>query len=55
LQAFFDLGLFELGIIGQQMRRPMHPLVGPLDVGPERGGFGQPPVYDGLEAFQRLG
>jgi hypothetical protein len=34
LHASFDLGLFALSVIGQQMSRPMYPLVGPLDVGP---------------------
>jgi hypothetical protein len=54
LQAFFALGRFARRVIGQQRRRPMPPLVGPLDGGPARGGFGSSRVYKGLEAFQGL-
>jgi hypothetical protein len=55
LQASFNLGLFDLGVIGEQMRCSMHPTISRADVWPQHGGLAEAFFKDGLEASQGLG
>jgi hypothetical protein len=44
-----------LGLIGEDMGRPMDPAIGDTHRGPQRGGLGQPPLEDRLQPDQGCG